>query len=187
MRVMEDSSTDGQRRPFSRRRRGQIITGLLAAALALVLGVFYTSAPQVAPDVTFVSLQGEKITTADLRGRVALVNFWATDCVICIKEVPQIVSTYERFRAQGFETIAVAMRYDPPNYVLAYVAKNRLPFTVALDPLGELAQAFGNVRATPTSFLLDRRGNIVWRVAGEPDFAQLHALVEAKLAESVTR
>lgn len=156
---------------------------MLAAALALVLGVSYTTAPQPAPDVTFVSLKGEKITTADLRGRVVLVNFWATDCVICVKEMPQITATYERFRAQGFATIAVAMRHDPPNYVLAYVAKNALPFTVALDPLGELAQAFGEVRATPTSFLIDRRGNIVWRFAGEPDFAQLHKLVGAKLAE----
>ncbi len=145
----------------------------------------YTGAMRAspAPAVTIVSLRGEKITTADLRGRVVLVNFWATDCVICVKEMPQIVSTYERFRAQGFDTIAVAMRHDPPNYVLAYVARNALPFTVALDPLGELAQAFGGVRATPTSFLLDRRGNIVWRITGEPDFAQLHALVEAKLAE----
>lgn len=153
--------------------------------LAIVLGVSYMVARRAtpAPAVTFVSLQGKPITTADLRGRVVLVNFWATDCVICVKEMPQIVSTYERFRAQGFDTIAVAMRHDPPNYVLAYVAKNALPFTVALDPLGELAQAFGNVRTTPTSFLLDKRGNIVWRFAGEPDFAQLHKLVEVKLAE----
>ena len=158
---------------------------LFSVVLAAVLSVSYTIAqrPQPAPMVTFVSLQGEKITTADLRGRVVLVNFWATDCVICVKEMPQITATHERFRAQGLATIAVAMRHDPPNYVLAYVAKNALPFTVALDPLGELAQAFGEVRATPTSFLLDKRGNIVWRMTGEPDFAQLHALVEAKLAE----
>ena len=149
----------------------------------VALGAVYPRRTPPAPAVTFVSLQGDRITTADLRGRVVLVNFWATDCAVCVKEMPQIVATYEKFHAQGFDTIAVAMRHDPPNYVLAYVANNALPFTVALDPLGELAQAFGDVRATPTSFLIDRRGNIVRRIVGEPDFAQLHTLVEAKLAE----
>ena len=168
-----------------RQRKFQIITVLLAIAVVVALGAVYPRRTPQAPAVTFVSLQGDRITTADLRGRVVLVNFWATDCAVCVKEMPQIVATYEKFHAQGFDTIAVAMRHDPPNYVLAYVAKNALPFTVALDPLGELAQAFGDVRATPTSFLIDRRGNIVRRIVGEPDFAHLHTLVEAKLAESV--
>jgi peroxiredoxin len=136
-----------------------------------------------APQVTFVSIQGEKVAMADLKGRVALVHFWATDCVICLKEMPDMVRTYDRFRDRGFEFLAVAMRYDPPNYVLDYAAKNRLPFKVALDPMGELASAFGGVKATPTTFLIDRRGNIVSRIQGEADFGKLHQLLEEKLAE----
>jgi peroxiredoxin len=153
-----------------------------AAAMGFVLySAFFDKT--AAPPVTFVSLQGEKITTADLRGKVVLVNFWATDCPTCIKEMPDIIKTYNKYRAQGFETIAVAMKHDPPNYVLNYTEKNALPFKVALDPQGELARAFGEVKLTPTTFIIDKRGNIVNRILGEPDFAKLHALLEEKLKE----
>lgn len=134
-----------------------------------------------APPVTFVSITGEKITMESLRGKVVLVNFWATDCVVCVREMPQITATYNRYRAQGFETLAVAMRHDPPNYVLDYVGKNKLPFKVALDPLGKLAGAFGEVKLTPSTFIIDKQGRVVKRILGELDFAKLHALVEEKL------
>ena len=136
-----------------------------------------------APDFTLELLGGGQASLSGLRGKVVLVNFWATDCAICIREMPQITATYNRYRAQGFETIAVAMRHDPPNYVLDYVEKNRLPFQVALDPLGELARAFGEVRLTPTTFIIDRQGRVVTRILGEPDFARLHVLLEEKLKE----
>ncbi len=156
------------------------IAAVVAIAVACTAVVWLKAAP-AAPVVTFVSIEGEKITTADLRGQVVLVNFWATDCVVCVREMPQIVATYNKFHARGFATIAVAMRHDPPHHVLAYVAKNQLPFKVALDPLGALAQAFGNVRLTPTTFIIDRQGRIIQRIVGEPDFAKLHALLEKQL------
>lgn len=138
-----------------------------------------------APEVTFVSIEGERMSTADLRGRVVLVNFWATDCSVCIREMPKLVETYEKHRERGFELIAVAMRYDPPNYVLSYARKNALPFKVALDPMGALAKAFDDVRLTPTTIVIDKRGNIVTRILGEPDFADLDRLIGEKLAEPV--
>ncbi|MGA0023789.1 MAG: TlpA disulfide reductase family protein [Burkholderiales bacterium] len=163
--------------------RSLIVAAVVVVTVALG-GFLLWNAKPTAPQVTFVSLKGEKITTADLRGKVVLVNFWATDCVICVREMPEITATYHKYRARGFETIAVAMKYDPPNYVLDYVEKTRLPFTVALDPLGELAKAFGDVRLTPTTFVIDRQGRLVTRILGEPDFARLHALLKEKLAES---
>lgn len=160
---------------------------ILAVTVALATGVaayavFFSHT--AAPAATFVSLKGERIAMNDLRGKVVLVEFWATDCPICVKEMPQVIATYDKYRPEGFETIAVAMKYDPPNYVLAYAEKNALPFKVALDPLGELAKAFGDVKFTPTTFVIDKRGNIVSRVVGERDFAKLHALLEEKLGEA---
>jgi len=154
---------------------------ILAVAVAVTLAA--CARTPAAPQVTFVSIKGEKVATADLRGRVTLVHFWATDCPVCLKEMPDMVRTYDRFRDRGFEFLAVAMRYDPPNYVLAYAEKNRLPFKVALDPMGELASAFGDVKATPTTFVIDKRGSIVFRIQGEADFGNLHRLLEEKLAE----
>jgi peroxiredoxin len=136
-----------------------------------------------APGVTFTSLKGEKVSTAELRGRVVLVNFWATDCPTCVKEMPQMVTTYNKYQKEGLEFIAVAMRHDPPNYVINYTEKNALPFKVALDPMGDAAKAFGDVKLTPTTIVIDKRGNIVSRILGEPDFAKLDALIRQKLAE----
>ncbi len=165
------------------KQRKLILAAVAAAVLAIATTALLT-AGTAAPAVTFVSIKGEKIATADLHGKVVLVNFWATDCVVCVKEMPQIVATYNKFHAQGFETIAVAMRHDPPNYVLAYVAQNKLPFKVALDPMGELARAFGDVKLTPTTFIIDRQGRIIKRIVGELDFADLHAVLEEKLRVS---
>ena len=165
-------------------RRNVILILLLAGVLGFAgYTTLFTKNP--APAVTFTSLKGEKISTGDLRGRVVLVNFWATDCPTCVKEMPRMVTTYNRFQKQGLEFVAVAMRHDPPNYVINYTEKNALPFTVALDQMGEAARAFGDVKLTPTTIVIDRRGNIVTRILGEPDFAKLDALIEQKLAESV--
>ena len=161
-------------------------SAILILVVAGVLGfagykALFTDNP--APAVTFTSLKGEKISTAELRGQVVLVNFWATDCPTCVKEMPRMVTTYNKFGKSGFELIAVAMRHDPPNYVINYTEKNALPFRVALDPMGELAKAFGDVKLTPTTIVIDKRGNIVTRILGEPDFAKLETLIEQKLAE----
>ena len=159
---------------------------MLTAAVLGVLGfAAYTGLVQsnAAPAVTFTSIEGEKIEAMALRGRVVLVNFWATDCPTCVKEMPRLIQTYTKYRSKGFEVIAVAMRHDPPNYVLSYTEKNALPFKVALDPMGELAKAFDNVKLTPTTIVIDKQGNIVTRILGEPNFAKLEALIERKLAE----
>jgi peroxiredoxin len=114
---------------------------------------------------------------------VVLVNFWATSCAVCVKEMPRLAEIHRRHSDRGLETVAVAMSYDPPNYVVQYAERTRLPFRVALDPVGQVAKQFGDVRLTPTTFVIDRRGQIVKRIVGEPDFAQLDRLLEAKLAE----
>ena len=157
---------------------------ILLAASALAIGAYFVSVrTPPAPAVTFTSIKGEKLATSELRGRVLLVNFWATDCATCLKEMPRLVQTYNKYRPQGLELIAVAMRHDPPNYVLNYTEKNALPFKVALDPMGELAKAFANVTLTPTTIVIDKKGNMVTRIIGELDFAKLEALIERKLAD----
>jgi peroxiredoxin len=165
------------------RARGLILAAVVAAAVTILLVASFMWTP-AAPEVTFVSLKGEKIATAGLRGRVVLVNFWATDCAICMKEMPEMVRAYDRYRGRGLEFIAVAMRHDPPNRVLDYTEKKGLPFKVALDPMGELAVAFGSVSFTPTTFVIDKHGKIVRRIQGAPDFEKLDRLLEEKLDEA---
>ena len=134
-----------------------------------------------APDVTFLGLNGEKITPASLRGKVVMVNFWATSCTTCVGEMPKMVETYNKYKSQGLEFVAVAMSYDPPNYVLNYAQTRQLPFKVALDVSGDAAKAYGNVAMTPTTFVIDKDGKIIKRYVGEPEFASLHKLLEKAL------
>jgi peroxiredoxin len=169
--------------------RAGIIAGVAAAAVAAAVHFaqssgFLARPPAQFPAVTLTTIQGEQLTAADLRGKVVLVNFWATSCATCVAEMPQLVAAWRRHRARGFETVAVAMRYDPPNYVVRFAEQNALPFKVALDPVGAAARAFGDVRLTPTTFLVDRRGNLVKRWVGAPDFAELDRLIERGLAEA---
>ena len=153
-------------------------------AIAGVAGLYGCSGAQAAPESTFVLLDGSKQTAADLKGKVTLVNFWATSCVTCVAEMPKVVATYNKYKAQGYDTVAVAMSYDPPSYVVNYTETRKLPFKVAIDNTGAVAKAWGDVQLTPTTFVVNKRGEIVKRYVGEPDFAALHSLIEKLLAES---
>ena len=158
------------------------LAGVFAlAALASLPGC---SGAQAAPESTFVLLDGSKKTTADLKGKVTLVNFWATSCVTCVAEMPKVISTYNKYQSQGYDTLAVAMSYDPPSYVVNYTQTRKLPFKVAIDNTGAVAKAWGEVQLTPTTFLVNKRGEIVKQYVGEPDFAALHQLIEKLLAET---
>ena len=159
---------------------------LLAGVLLLGSAAFLSgcSGAQAAPESTFVLLDGSKQTTADLKGKVTLVNFWATSCVTCVAEMPKLVSTYNKYQAQGYDTLAVAMSYDPPSYVVNYAETRQLPFKVAIDNTGAVAKAWGDVQLTPTTYLVNKRGQIVKQYVGEPNFDALHQLIEKLLADA---
>jgi peroxiredoxin len=157
----------------------------VAAVVVAAAGAFYVgSGASAAPESTFVLLDGSKKTTSDFKGKVTLVNFWATSCTTCVAEMPKMVSTFEKYRARGYEHVAVAMSYDPPAYVVNYAQTRKLPFGVAIDNTGAVAKAWGDVQLTPTTYLVNRQGEIVKRYVGEPNFAELHRLIEKLLAET---
>lgn len=162
------------------------IVPFVLAVVVVLAGWFLLRTPGLgpAPMSDFVLLDGSKRTTADFRGQVVLVNFWATSCTSCVAEMPKLVATYEKFRARGYDTVAVAMSYDPPSYVVNFAETRKLPFKIAFDNTGAIASAWGDVRLTPTTYLVNKRGEIVKRYVGEPDFAALHQLIETLLAET---
>lgn len=158
-----------------------IIGTVMLLALAGV-GIWqFAGSAKTAPDVTFTSLTGQKITTQDLRGKVVLVKFWATSCVTCIAQMPDAIQNYKDLSPRGFETIAVAMQYDPANYVKNFADTRQLPFPVAIDSMGEIAKAFGDVKLTPTSFLIDKDGHIIKRYLGNYDKTAFLATVNKAL------
>ncbi|SDV48266.1 TlpA disulfide reductase family protein [Chitinasiproducens palmae] len=169
--------------PVRSGRSRWIVIGALVVAVALAAAGWAAFAgKRHVPDASFTLLSGEKISTSTLRGKVYLVNFWATSCTTCVKEMPEMVKTYQQFHKDGLEFVAVAMNYDAPMYVANYAKTRELPFKVALDD-GSAAHQFGDVQLTPTTFLVDRDGRILKRYVGEPEYAELHRLIEGALAK----
>ena len=124
------------------------------------------------------------MTSSELKGKVSLINFWATSCTSCVAEMPELIATHNKFKEKGFETVAVAMSYDPPSYVVNFAQTRQLPFKVAIDNTGVLARDWGDIQLTPTTLLVNKHGEIVKRFVGTPNFAELHQLIEKLLAES---
>ncbi|MEF3074866.1 TlpA disulfide reductase family protein [Methylobacter sp. Wu1] len=156
---------------------GLLLLALISAGIWIGFGKTVTPAP----DATFTTITGKKIALNALRGKPVLVTFWATDCPGCMEEIPHLVDLYKNFHAQGLEIIAVAMYYDPPNHVVTMTKDKSLPYDVALDLQAEHAQAFGDVRLTPTTFLITPDGSIALQKIGAFDPDDMKTRIEALL------
>lgn len=160
---------------------------LLFGAFALILIgalAYVWLSPQglkQAPALSVRSLDGNAVELASLRGKPVLVTFWATSCTGCVKEIPHLIELYQEFAPQGLQLLAIAMSYDPPNHVIAMRDARKLPYTIALDIDGNAARAFGDVRLTPTSFLIAPDGRIVREKVGELDMDEVRAQLRAML------
>jgi len=124
------------------------------------------------PDAATFRLSGH-------RGKVVLLNFWATWCPPCLQEMPAMERLYRRHKAADFVLVAVSVDADPKK-VAPFLAEHKLTFPVALDPNMTLAERYG-VRALPSSFVVDRRGYLVALALGPRhwDNDAAHSLVEA--------
>jgi peroxiredoxin len=137
-------------------------------------------------NLDMTTINGEKITSKDLLGKVVLINFWATDCPGCIAEMPGLINTYNKYKNQNFELIAVSMFYDPPSHVLSFSKNNSLPFPVVLDIEKKIAAQFSNVTLTPTSFLINHQGKIINRIIGEINFDEFDSLLQKTIKKSIS-
>src|SRR5215471_4843070 len=124
-----------------------------------------------APDFTLTTLSGTSLSLADLRGKVVLLNFWATWCVPCRKEMPAIEALYQRYKDQGLEVLAISLDKLSTAVVEAFVKEMGVTYRVALDPTWATARTYA-VRAVPATFLIDRAGNVVLRELGERDWME---------------
>jgi len=155
---------------------------LLLVLLALLVLFFLSlTTNKKVPEIRVTTITGEAIKLYQVKNNFTIINFWATDCPGCIKEMPNLAATYNQFRGQGLEIIAISMNYDPPNQVLNFTQKNKIPFPVVLDVDRQIARAFQNISHTQTSILIDKNGKIIDKVIGELDFNKLNALLKKHL------
>jgi len=155
---------------------------VLVLAAILFVGLITNSIfPNKAPNLKVSSTTGEAMMIYDKNYKFTIINFWATDCPGCIREMPNLADTYNKYKNQGIQIIAISMFYDPPNQVLNFIKKNNIPFPVVIDADNKIAQQFENIRLTPTSILINQKGQIIDQIVGEIDFNKLESTLSKNL------
>lgn len=149
-----------------------IVRLLLAAVLVLLAGCGSGTSPtptigQPAPDFTLPTLDGSSVRLADLKGRVVIVNFWATWCPPCENETPRLVGWYAQHRAAGLEVLGVdKLVQDSRDAVDEFVAKYAVPYAVPLDQTGDISRQWQALNL-PRSYVIDREGVVRYVRLGE--------------------
>lgn len=142
---------------------GLVVVGWLNRGSSVVL-----AKGDVAPSLELPRLEGGTLSIEELRGKVVLLNIWATWCAPCVKEMPSMQRVYERHRDEGLEVLAVAVDHEPgirqpggriEGLVSDFVDRLGLTFPVVVDPTGDTERRF-DAEYLPTTFLIDREGRI---------------------------
>lgn len=157
------------------KQKGNWIAGttLCLLLVAFVTSVYLLQPVKDVPELSLQAIDGQTINLAGLKGVPTLVTFWATSCSTCMQEMPHLIDLYHELNADGFEIIAIAMAYDPPNRVVQLARDRSLPYPVILDIKGNAARAFGDISVTPTSILVGPDGKILKTLKGKIDFESL--------------
>ncbi len=137
-----------------------------------------------APEFSLEAIGGGNRTLQDYKGKVVLLNFWATWCPPCLREMPALQKLYNRYRAKGFDLVAISVDQGRKDEVQKFINENKLTFPVILDPI-HTAKGSYKVRALPTNYLLDRQGRVIaWGMGSrEWDSESAFGLIEQLLVE----
>ena len=178
-------------------KRSKVEVGALLA-IVLVAGLYYVNrrwisplgrqdlsrggAHPLAPDFSLTDLSSRKLTPADYRGKVVLLNFWATWCGPCREEIPGFVDLQRKYRDQGLVVIGISMDDDPAP-VREFYQRYRMNYPVAMGDEA-LADRFGGILGLPTTFVIQRDGHIYAKQMGAVDVETFEESIKKLLGET---
>jgi len=137
------------------------------------------------PEFSKDTLGGESLTNQSLKGKLTVVNFWATWCGPCVIETPALVALRNEWKDRGFEVVGVSMDEEGLDVVDEFAKRFDISYPLIHD-LGSLADEFGGVYALPTSYLVDPSGKIIHRIIGVFPVEDLREEMESYLTESLS-
>jgi len=160
---------------------------LLAEQQLPKLGYKLTALPSPvdAPDFNLQDMDEKKYSIKDFRGKVVLVNFWATWCPPCRREMPSLERLYQKLKDKGFIVLAIN-QFEDPDHVFAYTGQlgTDPTFPILFDRDSKIAEAY-KVAGLPTTYLLDKQGKIRYRAVGgrEFDHPEVEKIIQALMTE----
>jgi len=116
-----------------------------------------------APEFTLADLHGDNVSLADFRGKVVILDFWATWCPPCKQEIPDFINLQSKYASKGLQVVGIAL--DEPDKVKSFARENGMNYPVLLGN-DQIAALYGGIDGIPTSFIIDRKGDIVTRFEG---------------------
>jgi cytochrome c biogenesis protein CcmG/thiol:disulfide interchange protein DsbE len=136
-----------------------------------------------APSFTLQDLNGKQVSLSDFRGKVVVLDFWATWCPPCVKEIPHFIELYEQYKDKGFAMVGISVDREGVSVVKSFAGKHRINYPILMTD-GQVDKAYGGITGIPTTFVIDRAGNIRQKYVGYRDKAVFEADIKALLAEA---
>jgi peroxiredoxin len=138
---------------------------MLSISVVLVVFLFTACAAQSekrqkAPNFSLQTQNGKVIELSKLKGKVVLMNFWATWCPPCRAEIPDLIEVYNTYKSKGFEIVGIALDEDGWSKVAPYIEEVKINYPVVLGST-KVVQQYGGIEAIPTTFIVDKKGYIV--------------------------
>lgn len=162
-----------------------ITCGLTQAATPLAKASIITEAERpAAPAFEIENLRGGNSSLADYKGKLVLLNFWATWCVPCTEEMPGMETLWQKYKEQGLEIVAISVDEGARGRIETFSKMFGINFHILLDPESEVSDLY-EVSGVPTSFLIDRNGKVIARIVGTDDWLSDDAvrLIQELLAQ----
>ena len=161
------------------------VVAILTVGSILVHGTQLAAADQgsalaLAPTWKLKDLNGKEVSSDQFKGKVLIVDFWATWCGPCLSEIPGYIELEKKYGAKGLAIVGVSLDRQSPKYVQKFARDHGMNYTIVMGD-EDVVAAFGNFDAIPTTFLIDREGRIAHQKTGAMPHDQYEAIVKKVL------